>query len=243
MAETIKTKIGFVSGGKSSMPHYQSFTPLVPQDVRIDHEGLGLYGESLYEIANTKDTIVRRVEELAAELGWDGVIVTAAPTEVLNPGLYGALKSALKIPFTTALHACVAALGVYSFKRVLLLTPFDARLNELIVRHLEKDGVAAVAPHSFDELRVPQRMSGDEVFELTRKTLGAAGKVDAVYFQGAVLDPIKVLERIESELGITVIASNLAMLWYVLSKLKLAYPMAGYGRLLKEWPKLPDDEE
>src|SRR5258706_1861992 len=240
MAEMIKTKIGFVSGGKSSMPHYASFTPLVPRDVRIDHRGLGLYGESLYEIADKKETMVGRVEELAAELDWDGVIVTAAPTEVLNPGLYGGLKSALEIPFTTALHASVAALGAYSAKRALLLTPFDARLNDLIRRHLEKAGVSAVAPHPFDELGVPQRMSGDEVFELARKTIGAAGKVDPVYFQGAVLDPIKVLERIETKLQITVIASHPAMRRLVLSKLGRAHPMAGYGRLLKEWPELGD---
>jgi maleate cis-trans isomerase len=47
------------------------------------------------------------------------------------------------------------------------------------------------------------------------------------------------LEKIETELGLTVIASNPAMLWYVLSKLNFAYPMSGYGRLLREWPKLP----
>jgi maleate cis-trans isomerase len=240
MAEAIKIKIGFVSGGKQSMPHYASFTPLVPKDVRIDHEGLGLYGASLYEIANTKETIVRRVKELAAEHAWDGVIVTAAPTEVLNPGLYDALRGALTIPFTTALHACVAALRVYKKQRVLLLTPFDARLNEIIVEHLEKDGVTAVAPKSFYELSVPQKMSGDEVFELTRKTLAAAGNVDAIYFQGAVLDPIKVIDPMENELGLTVIASNPAMLWYVLSRLNRSYPMSGYGRLLKEWPALPE---
>src|SRR5262249_50276623 len=102
-----ETKIGFLSGGEQSMPHYASSTPLVPQNVRIDHEGLGLYGASLYEISNKKETIVRCVKELAAEHGWHGVIVTAAPTEVLNPGLYDALKAALAIPFTTALHACV----------------------------------------------------------------------------------------------------------------------------------------
>ena len=236
MAETIK--IGFVSAGNSSMPHYASFTPVVPKDVRIDHEGLGLYGASLYEIADNKDKVVKRVGELAAERGWDGLFVTGAPTEVLNPGLYDALKKAIKIPFTTALHACVAALRVYKKQRVLLLTPFDARLNDLIVQHLDKEGVTAVAPESFDELAVPQRMTGDEVFELTRKSLAAAGKVDAIYFQGAVLDPIKVIDRIEQELRLTVIASNPAMLWYVLSKLKRRDPIAGYGRLLKEWPEL-----
>jgi hypothetical protein len=238
VAETIKAKIGFVSAGAGSMPHYRSFTPLIPPDVRIDLQGLALYRQSLYEITDKKETIVRRVKELAEEFDWDGVIVTAAPTEVLNPGLYGALEAALPIPFTTALAACVAALRVYSAKRVLLFTPFDTRLNGLICRHLEKAGVSAVAPHPFEELGVPKRMTPDEVFELAKKSAGAAGKVDAVYFQGAVLDPIKVLKEIEREIGMTVIASNPAMLWYLLSKLKLAYPMPGYGRLLTEWPAL-----
>jgi maleate cis-trans isomerase len=106
----------------------------------------------------------------------------------------------------------------------------------LIVEHLQKVGVTAVAPHSFQELAVPKRMGPDEVFDLTKKNLAAAGKVDAIYFQGAVLDPIKCLERIESELKSTVIASNPAMLWYVASKLGMKYPKSGYGRLLREWP-------
>jgi hypothetical protein len=30
------------------------------------------------------------------------------------------------------------------------------------------------------------------------------------------------------------------MLWYVLSKLELSFPMSGYGRLLREWPRLSE---
>ena len=238
MAETIKARIGFVSGGASSMPHYQSFLPMVPTEVELDFQGLELYGNSLYEIGNKKDVIVKRVADFVARRGWNGVIVTAAPTEVLNPGLYDALKEALSIPFTTALHACVAALRVYGAQRVLLLTPFDARLNELIVEHLRKVDVIAVAPHSFPDLAVPKRMAPDEIFDLTKKNLAAAGRVDAIYFQGAVLDPIPCLGRIESELQKTVIASNPAMLWYVLSRLGKKYPTSSYGRLLREWPAL-----
>ena len=238
MAETIKTRVGFVSGGASSMPHYNSFLPLVPDEVELDFQGLELYGTSLYEIADKKEVIVKRVADFVVQRGWSGVIVTAAPTEVLNPGLYQALEAALAVPFTTALHACVAALRAYSAAKVLLLTPFDARMNDLIVAHLAGTGVTAISPHSFAELAVPKRMTPDEVFELTEKNLRAAGKVDAIYFQGAVLDPIKCLERIESELNATVIASNPAMLWYVLSKLAIKRPLAGYGRLLREWPAL-----
>jgi maleate cis-trans isomerase len=238
MAELCKATIGFISGGASSMPHYNSFLPLVPADIEVEFEGLKLYGDSLYQIAGKKETIVRRVSELVTNRSWDGVIVTAAPTEVFNPGLFDDLKAALTVPFTTALHACVAALAVYSAKRVLLLTPFDERLNDLIRQHLDRKGVSALAPHPFPELGIPKRMSPDEVFELAKKTRSVVGKVDAIYFQGAVLDPIKVLEKIEQELELTVIASNPAMFWYLLSKLQLARPINGYGRLMREWPNL-----
>jgi arylmalonate decarboxylase-like protein len=234
----IKARIGFVSGGAGSMPHYMSFLPIVPKDIEIDFQGLELYGKSLYEISDKKEIILRRVKAFIAERNWHGLILTAAPTEVLNPGLYNDLKASVSIPFTTALHACVAALRVYGASKVLLLTPFDARLNELITDHLENDGVDAIAPHSFQELAVPKRMSPEEVFELAKKNLAAVGKVDAIYFQGAVLDPIKCLQRIETELNSTVIASNPAMFWYVLSKLGIKHPISGFGRLLREWPVL-----
>ncbi len=238
MAATIKATIGFVSGGAGSMPHYKSFLPLIPSEISVDFQGLELYGESLYEIGGKKETIVKRVQEFVTSRRWNGVIITAAPTEVLNPGLFQDLQSALSVPFTTALHACVAALRVYDAKRVLLLTPFDERLNELICQHLENAGVEAVAPHPFANLTVPKRMDPDEVFKLAQAHLNPADPVDAIYFQGAVLDPIKALEQIETGLGTTVIASNPAMLWYLLSKLGLAYPMSGYGRLMREWPAL-----
>ena len=240
MADGVKAKIGFVSGGTSSMPHYNSFLPIVPKEIEIEFQGMQLYGKSLYEIADKKSVILANVQRYIQERKWDGLILTAAPTEVLNPGLYDDLQAALKIPFTTALNACVAALRVYAAPKVLLLTPFDAKLNDLIVAHLAKAGVTAISPNSFDELAVPKRMTPDEVFDLTKKNLAVVGKVDAIYFQGAVLDPIKCLERVESELKATVVASNPAMFWYVLSKLGLKYPMAGFGRLLKEWPALKE---
>jgi maleate cis-trans isomerase len=220
------------------MPHYNSFTPLIPESIKLDFAGLGLYGDSLYDVADKKDIIIRNVEELVEARDWSGVIVTAAPTEVLNPGLFEALKTALAIPFTTALHACVSALRAYSAKRVLLLTPFDNRLNDLIRDYLEKSGISAVAPHPFEELGAAKRLDPDAVFELTKTSLDAADPVDAIYFQGAVLDPIKALEKIETNLGMTAIASNPAMLWYLLSRLELAFPISGYGRLLREWPRL-----
>jgi len=238
MAQAAKARIAFVSCGPGTRPHYGSLGPLIPQDIRVDFHGLELYGDDLYAIERKKELIVRGIRDLQNEQRWDGIMVTAAPPEVLNPGLLGELQASLEVPVTTALNACVSALRVFSARRVLLLTPFDERLNGLIRDYLERAGITALAPHPFEHLGDAMRLTPEEVFALANKSLAGAGLVDAVYFQGAVLDPIKVLDRIESELKTTVVASNPAMLWFILSKLGLRYSIPGYGRLLREWPAL-----
>ena len=72
MAEGVKAKIGFVSGGTSSMPHYNSFLPIVPKEVEVDFQGLQLYGKSLYEISDKKEIILRTGEGIhrRAEMAW-----------------------------------------------------------------------------------------------------------------------------------------------------------------------------
>jgi hypothetical protein len=240
MGDEFKARIAFISCGPGSRPHYAGLPAIFPKDVIVDFKGLELYADSLYEIEGKKDSVIRTVRDLQNEYAWDGIMVTAAPPEVLNPGLFEDLESALDVPITTALHACIAALRAYGARRVLLLTPFDERLNRLICEHLAKAGITASAPHPFQQLGEAMRLKPEEVFELTRKNLSAAGNVDAVYFQGAVLDPIKVVDKIETELHTTVVASNPAMLWYILSRLRLSYRIPGYGKLLEDWPGLDE---
>ena len=74
---------------------------------------------------------------------------------------------------------------------------------------------------------------------MTRAAFAEQSGIDAIYFQGALLDPIKVLEKMEKELHVPIVASNPAMLWFILSKLGLSYKISGYGRLLSSWPALP----
>ena len=74
---------------------------------------------------------------------------------------------------------------------------------------------------------------------MTRATFQGKPGADAIYFQGALLDPIKVLAKMEAELNVPIVASNPAMLWFILSKLGLSYRISDYGRLLSYWPALP----
>ncbi|MSP39502.1 MAG: hypothetical protein EXR70_13525 [Deltaproteobacteria bacterium] len=228
--------IGFISPGPPTWPHYDSLAALIPDFVQFDFQGLGLYGQSLYEITGKKHEIVSRIAQLAEENKWHGVIVIGAPTEVMNPGLLGDLQSNLKIPVTTALSASVSALGKYSAKRLLLLTPFENRLNGMIEDYLRVAGFDVIAPHSFENIGQAGQLDAEAVYDLTKEALQEVGQVDAIYFQGAVLDPLKVLNKIEIELKTIAIASNPAMLWDILSQLRRRAPLDGYGRLLAEWP-------
>lgn len=229
--------IGFVSPGPATWPHYDGFMKLVPSFVKFDFHGLGLFDESLYEITGKKQQIVDGVGALAAEKKWRAAILIGAPTEVMNPGLFDALIMALAIPVTTALGASVKALRRYGAKHLLLLTPFEQRLNGMIEEYLAEAGFTTSAPKSFANIGEAGRLGPQEVYDLTKQALAESGPVEAIYFQGAVLDPLQVLSRIETELKTTAIASNPAMLWDILSQLGQRAAIDGYGKLLADWPR------
>src|SRR6185295_2018298 len=178
------------SPGPATWPHYEGFLKLVPEFVKFDFQGLGLFGQSLYEIIGKKREVVRRVCELAAEKRWDAVLVIGAPTEVMNPGLFSELKAALQIPVTTALAASVHALRHYGAQRLLLLTPFETRLNGMIEEFLVEAGFSVRAPKAFANIVEAGGLAPAAVYDLTKQALADVGPVDAIYFQGAVLDPL-----------------------------------------------------
>jgi hypothetical protein len=239
MLNPIRAKVGFVSSGAPSSPHYGSFKAFIPREVEVEFEGLGLLGESLYDLKGKKESYVSGITDLVKSRRWQGVMVSGAPGEVLNPGLLNDLRSSLAVPVVTALASSIAALRAYSAARVVLMTPFDEPLNRLIRAYLAVASVEALSPS--DTLRhytEGPKLGPEEVHAMTKKALSEHPDVHAIYFQGAVLDPLKILQQIETELKLPIVASNPAMLWYILSKLGLKYSIAGYGKLLSEWPML-----
>lgn len=238
MPKTIRPKIGFISAISPNSPHFNSFRALIPGDVQMDLEGLGLVGKSLYDDLRGKtQSIVKAVLDLARKHQWDGLIVSGAPVELLNPGLLPELQAKLKIPVTTAMNSCVAALKAFSAKRVLLMTPFDDAMNKMLRDYLDNAGIKALSPPSlFGHFTEAMKVKPEDVYGLTRKAIEEAKDVEAIYFQGAVLDPLQVLQRMEEDMHTTVVASNPAMLWFILSRLGLRYQIRGYGKLLQQWP-------
>jgi maleate isomerase len=240
MLDTQHVRIGWLGPSVPSSSHIKKFLNLVPDNVDVLYEQLILHSGVLKDVQGKQELIVGRAVEFADKQRLDGLIFPGAPREVYNPSLYAGFTAALKIPVATALRASAAALKTFSAKRVLLLTPFDAVLNELIRKFLAGFDIVAVSPsemlqHYTDALK----MTADDVIAYARRAIADQRSVDAIYFQGAVLDPMDCLDQMERELNVPVVASNPAMNWYMLSKLGLKHPLSGFGKLLSSWPALP----
>ncbi len=239
MADPASVKIGFVTPVSSSSPHFEPFRAFIPKEVEMEFEGLGIVRGSLESLRGTGDRVVETSARLARERGWQGVIVSGAPVEVLNPGLLARLKDAVDVPVTTALESCVEAIKSLSASRVLLLTPFVESMNERIRGCLADRGIEATSPaDTFDDYRDAMKVEPDDVYRLARKASDACPEAEVIYFQGAVLDPLEVLDRMERNLSRPVVASNPAMLWFMLSRVGFSCSISGYGKLLRDWPAI-----
>ena len=240
MFDTQHARIGWLGPSMPSSSHIKKFLNLVPANVEVLYEQLVLHDGVLNDVQGKLDLIVSRAAQFTDKQKLDGLIFPGAPREVLNPNLFAGFSAALKIPVATALRSSAAALRTFSARRILLLTPFDASLNQLIRDFLSQFDIVAASPsetlrHYTDALK----MTPDDVVAYARRAMAEQSQVDAIYFQGAVLDPMDCLEQMERELNLPVVASNPAMNWYMLSRLGLKHPLPGYGQLLSSWPALP----
>ena len=233
-------KIGFIGSRAPSSPHHESFKAFIPKDIDITFFQEKDADGSLYDVRGKVDSLAGQTAELVEKHAWDGVIISGGPREVLNPGLSTRLSSALKVPVATALSSSTAALKVFSATRVLLMTPVDDKLKEMYRDFLAGFGIESFyPPQTLRAHTDAQKLTPEDVESMTRTTFMTQPGADAIYFQGALLDPIKVLDKMEADLNVPIVASNPAMLWFILSKLGLSYRITGYGKLLSSWPPLP----
>jgi maleate isomerase len=233
-------KIGFIGSSAASSPHHDSFRALIPKDISFTFVQETGVKTSLYDARGKVDAVIAQAKELIRENGWDGIIISGAPKEALNPGMWQRAVEQIKNPLALALRSSVAALKAFDSKKTLLMTPVDDELKKLYRDYLAEFDIDSVYPAQTLRAHTDaQKLTSSDVEALTRESLAKFSDVDAIYFQGALLDPLPVLQKLEAELGLPIVASNPAMLWVILSKLRKNYQIPGYGKLLSEWPQLP----
>jgi maleate cis-trans isomerase len=238
MANPQVVHIGVLSPATPNRPHFKSLDNILPEGVTIAHEGLGLLGESYQDLAGKTDRVVELAKSFVERHSVRGLMVTGGFVTLFNPGLEEKVAAAVGLPVVSAVSSAVAALKAFGAKSVLLMTPFDAASDAVIKTHLNGLGFTVCLGPAFENRKAGSavNLSRDELFNLVEQTFGASSRADAIYFQGATMDPLPIIQRLENVLAVPVITSNTAMLWNLLSKLGFRYAVEGYGKLLAQWP-------
>ncbi|HEY7219692.1 MAG TPA: hypothetical protein VH985_15000 [Candidatus Binatia bacterium] len=237
MAATVPVRIGILSPATPKRPHFKSLESILPAGVFTAHEGLGLLGESYQDLAGKEAVIIKRAQELVQKHEVAGVMLTGGFVTLFNPDIEAKVAGAIGLPVVSAISSAVAALKAFKAKSVLLMTPFDRASNEGIKAHVDKLGFTLHLGPSFDN-RIPGtslNLSPDQLFSLVEETFRKSA-AQAIYFQGATMDPLPIIQRLEDRLGVPVVTSNTAMIWSLLSKLGLRFSVKNHGQLLAEWP-------
>ena len=238
-----KIRIGLLSPEGTDSRHFRNFENVLPPAIQFTMEGLNLIRTSRYDLKNQADYVIQRARDYVARQSLQGLIVTGAPLAILNPGLEEKVSQAVEIPVVTAVSSAIAALNAVGAKRLVVMTPFDEAMNQNLLALLESAGFAALACPPFEDQTIGAgaKIAPEELLSRTVRVFREAGIADAIYFQGARLDPLPIIEKLEEKLGVAVIASNPAMLWHLLSRLGQKCSTKGYGRLLADWPALARD--
>jgi maleate isomerase len=230
--------LGLLSPATPNRPHFKHVDALLPSGVKLIHEGLGLLGESYQDLAGKADQVIAKAKDFVARNKVDGVVLTGGFIGLFNPGIDEKVSAAIQLPVVTAVSSAVAALRVFAAKSVLLMTPFDAKSDSVIKDHLSSLGFTVYLGPAFEGRKAGSGvdLNADQLFDLVVNTFRSHPGADAIYFQGATMDPLPIIQRLEETLNIPVIASNPAMFWNMLSKLGVEDSVKNYGRLLSTWP-------
>ena len=88
MPQTTPIKIGFLGSSAPSSPHHASFKKFIPSDIEFTFVQESGEKTSLYDAQGKVDALIEQSRQLIAANGWHGLIISGAPKEALNPGMW-----------------------------------------------------------------------------------------------------------------------------------------------------------
>ncbi|PZC45633.1 MAG: Maleate cis-trans isomerase [Chloroflexi bacterium] len=237
---TGKVNVGFLSPISLDAPHFDRFERFVPDGVSLGLRALDLVEGALTSLQGKEDVAAERaIQVIRDNPDWQSAAILGAPVQVYNPGMAQKVRAQVSIPITTALEASAAALKALGASRILLMTPFDETLNAQCRDFLAGYGIqAASGPQPAAYYRDAEKLGSDDIYRLTAEGMASAGDVQAVYFQGAIFDPLPIIGKLEADMKVPIVASNPAMLWHLVALVGGRFSVPNGGKLLEEWPSL-----
>lgn len=136
------------------------------------------------------------------------------------------------IPAVATAQAVIEALRELQIQKICVATPYVREINELERRFLEQNEINVLQMKGMNLLDNREIGSKDSnvTYELAKQAYlpGAQG----IFISCTNLRTIEIIDRLEKELGVSVISSNTATFWAMLMKAGAQKKLEGFGKLL-----------
>lgn len=143
------------------------------------------------------------------------------------------LQDAVGVPVLNASTADHAALRAFGAKRVAVVTPFNAEIDQHVKANTEAVGFEVVAIKGTCAPSLPEICETPlEDIRAVFREVGAA-ECDAILQVGTALPVVALIEELEDELAKPIVACNAAVYWQTLRAIGLSDPVPGYGQLMR----------
>jgi maleate isomerase len=211
---------------------------------RIAPPGVGMIGVTCMIDgwqADAYRTGLARIEECARELGrrkCDFIIHAGVPLVVSQGSGYereviGKIEALARAPATTSIVAGMEALKALSVRRVGLLNPYPAELNNAVVAFMSRHGfeVESVVSLGAEFTRIGD-VSEAQVYAAAKRAVQESPRLEGLYLPCPQFPALDVIEAIERDFSIPAVGHMTSELWMALRTLKIRHPVSGFGKLM-----------
>ncbi|MEM0989159.1 MAG: hypothetical protein AAGK00_09785 [Pseudomonadota bacterium] len=145
-----------------------------------------------------------------------------------------AVAAQVGVPVLNASYADYAALQALGARRIAVVTPFNAEVDQVVKANTEAAGFEVVAIKGTEAPSLPAICETplDDIRRVFRHV--AQAQCDAILQVGTALPVVALIAELEAELGKPIVACNAAVYWQTLRAIGITDPITGYGRLLAE---------
>jgi maleate isomerase len=238
-----RTDDGFGTRARIGLIVLESDQTIEAEARMLDLPGVDFYhsriGNSLEVTSQTLTDMAQRLPAAAAllprEFDFDaiGYGCTSAATLIGADRVTAAIQGEHPgVLCTNPITAAVAALSALDARRVAVVTPYTAEVTAPIARSFAEAGLSVTALGSFLESndfnvgRISPQSIADGV-----RTMARSADCDAVFVSCTSLRLLAAVKDLESEVGVPVLSSNLALFWHLLRLAGIADQVDGLGRL------------
>lgn len=241
-----RARIGYVCHSVVAETVPYEFYRIAPPGVTMAITTLAVKTLVAEEMARQDELSRGMIEEQAENLarrGVDLIAVTGTPivfsmAQGYDKELIQRLEARTKLPVITSLTAALEAFKALSARKVVVVSPHEARTDTALKGFLEGAGFEVVKMQSLN----PQdpgfldRVHSLPLLERYRAAKAAfleAEEADVLYIPGGQLPTLDFLPQLERDMGKPVVSTVVALSWWAFQRLHIREPMKGYGQLLE----------